>query len=361
MLKSVSARGGIARHFLAVGVSLAAAACSKHLPLAQPAAPLTPPTHLCVAGDAPGGCRSPRQLESLLQGELEILSMDDTPSGAQGAKILTLASRSAGQRTVFRARWRAQSTDGLINEPRKELAAYAVQKLFLGAEELAAPPTSAHCFPLADYRRFAPEEKPTFEHADCVLGFATYWLEDVKSVESAREADWLDDDGKGLWDAELYEEDALYRSSISRVNLLTYLINHGDAHENQFMIERTSRGLVAYVVDCSIAFLSIKNPMLLVRQDWSALQVPQFPRSSIARLRALRDEDFARLGVIARLQLRGRQLHSLPLPADNKEIAGEMSWHGQELHIGLTDAEIQLVKDRVRELLARPDLDARLF
>jgi len=289
-----------------------------------------------------------------MAGDLELLSMDDTPSGSQGAKILTLRAEGV----VFRARWRAQSTSGLINEPRKELAAHAVQRLFLDDDELVAPPTVAHCFPLSDYRRFAPDEKASFAHVDCVLAFASYWLEGVKTVEAAEDEDWIEKD-TGILDEELFRDDALYRASVTKANLLTFLINHGDAHGKQFMLEQTPGGLRTYIVDNSIAFLSIKNPLLLLREDWSKLQVPALPEPALARLEALSERDMARLATIAELELHGRQLTSTrgSGPQSQHEPDGSaMSWAGARLRIGLTRGEIELVSSRIRELLASPGL-----
>lgn len=350
----------VGRALAVLGACLAIAGCSKHGDLAEPAAPLSVPARLCSSNEGPPVCRSAADLDRLLAGDLEILGMDDTPSGSQGAKILTVRSRPPNESVVFRVRWRAQSTSGLINEPRKELAAYAVQKLFLDADEIVAPPTAAHCFPLAEYRRFAPDEKASFAHLDCVLGFATYWLEGVKTVEGAREDDWLGEDS-GILDEKRFDDDALYRASLARANLLTYLINHGDAHSKQFMLERTPRGLRAYVVDNSIAFLSIKNPMLLLREDWSKIQVPALPRLAITRLKELTERDLARLGTISELEIHGRQLSSrkdFDRAASAANDGSEMSWHGSRLRIGLTTGEIELVASRIRDLLARPDLDA---
>lgn len=327
--------------------------------LAKPAAPLTPPSRLCAAGEAPPGCRNAHAIETLLAAEdLQILGMADPPGGLQGARLLTLRGSVGDQSVTFRVRWRAQSTADVINEPRKELAAYAVQKLFLNDDELAAPPTAAYCFPLAEYRRFAPDEKASFRGVDCVLGFASYWLEGVKSVSSAREDGWVSSESTTmLWDPRLFDRDRMYRESISKCNLLTHLINHGDAHGGQLLLEQTPRGLRAYVVDNSVAFLSIKNPIMLFREDWSQLRVPSLPERSIARLRALDQQDLARLGVVQELELRSGRLR--PRKPDNTEPApdaGAIRWSGSTLRIGLTEAEIALVSSRIQELLARPDL-----
>jgi hypothetical protein len=335
-------------------------ACSHHRQLSAPAAPLSPPTRLCGAPDSVGSaaCRSPREIEQLLDVEPAILGMADTPTGSQGAKLLTLKANGPRGSSVFRAKWRPQSSADLINEPRKELAAYAVQRLFLADDELVSPPTVAHCFPLEEYRLFAHDEPATFSVADCVLGFASYWLEDVQSV-SAAHRDGALGSGEGVWDAARFDRDTLYRESVAKTNLLMFLIKHGDAHDEQFLLELTPKGARAFVVDNSIAFLSIPNPMLLIRKDWSNIQVPWLPKRAIERLRQLTDEDYARLGIVAELELKERQLVT-PSKLERATSDGTaMSWHGSRLRFGLTSKEIDLVRSQVSTLLARPDL-ARL-
>jgi len=348
------------RRTLAAGLALLVGlvGCSKHLPLARPAASLTLQTRLCMEGESPPSCRAPRQIESLLSVAPTLVGMADAPGGSQGAKILTLSAMGARGRVVFRVKWRAQSTADLINEPRKELAAYAVQKLFLSDQELVAPPTAAICLPLADYRRFDRAAAPTFEHIDCVLGFASYWLEGAEDLEAAQKSG-LTHHSAGLLDRQLFEADPVYRSSVSNANVFTYLINHGDAHENQFMIEQTARGLRTYVVDNSIAFLSIKNPMMLVREDWSRIQIPSIPQRLVARLKALTVAQLRALSSIVELEQREGQLvpsspNLEPIPSDGHA----MSWQGSRLRIGLSNREIELVAARIRELLERPEAAA---
>lgn len=328
--------------------------CSQKSPLASPAAPLTPPTRLCAEGEEPPTCRTTPEVERLLA-EAELLGVADTPSGMQGAKVLTLEAEVKGRDVVLRAKWRPQNSADLINEPRKELAAYAVQKLFLKDAELVAPPTVARCFPLDEYRKFVPEAQASYPEVECVLGFLSYWLEGVKTVGSARK-DGLLEQGSGIWDAQLFERDASYRSSVSNANLLTYLINHGDAHEEQFVLERTSHGLRAFVVDNSIAFRSIKNPMLLLRQDWSSIQVPRLGKHTVERLRALSDADYASLSTVAAFEKRDDELLQLRTWPSGANDGAAMSWNGSQLRIGLTPGEIALVRGRVGDLLRRSDL-----
>ena len=336
--------------------SLASVACSKQQPLAAPAAPLSLPTRLCAEGEAPPTCRSAARVEELLAGELTILGVADPPSGSQGAKLLTLQGTAGGRKLVFRGKWRPQTTDNLINESRKELAGYAVQKLFLDDAELVAPPTAAHCFELEEYRTFVPSAGATWAGIDCVFGFVSYWLEDIVSLHAAREKGWLAA-GDGILDTNRFGHDPVYRSSLAKANLLTYAINHGDAHDGQFLLQSTSHGLRAFVVDNSISFQSIKNPMLLFREDWSQIQVPWLPKPVVERLGKLSDDDYAGLASVTQLERRGRQLvtvHGAKEPI--KSDGSGMSWSGARVRIGLTSGEIALVKSRVRELLARPDL-----
>jgi hypothetical protein len=335
---------------------VATAACSKHVPLAAPAAPLTPPTRLCAVGEGPPTCRRAQQIEQLLVGDLTILGVADPPSGSQGAKLLTLRGRSGGGEVVFRAKWRPQSSDDLINESRKELAAYAVQKLFLDEGELVAPPTAAHCFPLSEYNAFIPTEKATFNGTDCVFGFASDWLEEVVTVRAARERGLLRV-GDGILDRDRFNRDPVYRGSLANANLLTYAINHGDAHDEQFLLQSTSRGFRTFVVDNSISFQSIKNPMLLFREDWSQIQVPWLPKNTIERLGKLSDADYAGLGTVTEFARRGGQLVPVPAATPTAKCDGSaMSWNGDRLRVGLTALEIDLVKSRIHELLGRADL-----
>jgi hypothetical protein len=134
------------------------------------------------------------------------------------------------------------------------------------------------------------------------------------------------------------------------------VIRHGDPHNAQFLLEQTPQGLRSYVVDNSIGFRSVKNPIYFLREDWSEIRVPRLPQRTVERLRALTDEDFAGLGTVTELKWQGRELVRLARPAAAERNEKAMSWNGSRLRIGLTSGEIELVQSRVRDLLARPDL-----
>jgi len=339
------------------------AGCHASTPLAAPAAPLTEPQILCTDAEPAVECNRAEQVEAWLRDPRLMILGSSATGGTQGAKILTVAVPRAEGRTVFRARWRPLSSESLTNDPRKELGAYAVQKLFLEPHEYVVPPTTGHCFALEPYRRTVDRQAArSFEdHAGrCVFGILSYWLENVADPKGARKAGlWSADD---ILDEKLFEQNVGYGKSVADLNLFTYLIHHGDSHDQQFLITKDRLRPHVYSVDNSIAFRSIKNPMLLFRRDWSNIQVPAVSRRSIARLQGLGEQPWERLAVIEQYRERGGDL----VPEAPGTVAGPrdagLRWAGAGLQVGLTDAEIRGVRDRLLQLIRDiEDRDVRTF
>jgi hypothetical protein len=319
-----------------------------------PDAPLTPPTQLCRTG-APDitPCRDAIAVEALLaRPDLEILGAAATPAGIQGARVLTL--RAAGiPPVVFRAKWRALSTATRRNSPRRELAAYAVQKVFLDPGDYVAPPTAAHCFPLADYRaRVDPRARASVPHTACVLGVLSYWLEDVQSLRSAARAGWFHGGGHAL-DRALFRSSDAYRDSVAAVNLFTYVIGHADSHAGNFVITLDPDAPLVYSVDNSLSLGLPHNRRIPPRHDWSRLQVPALHAGAIDRLRRA-GRALDRLGAIAVLEKRDGVLAAADAGRAPPTRTGMDWWDGQ-LVIGLTPHEIAGIRARIDALLRRLD------
>ena len=294
--------------------------------------------------------------EALLRrNDLEILSVASTESGVQRARVLTL--RSGGSKPVtFRAKWRAHTTTTARNSPRYELAAYEVQKLFLTPREYVVPPAAAHCFPIELYRaRVDRNAKPTFLGSECVYGILSYWLEDVESIPDAQKAGWFHGQHDHVFDPVLYARDRVYRDSLARVNLLAYVIGHGDSHSRNFVIARSRSKNTHYVysIDNSLSFSMAKNPNLAKRHDWSVIRVPALPRSAIDRLRAA-DERLASLAAVAVLRRDDRQLVTSSERSSLATTDG-IDWTGDRLVVGLTPPEIDRMHVRITALLSRID------
>lgn len=318
----------------------------------EPAAPLTEPDQLCRTTSKGRPCRTAGEVESWLYDPgLEILGSDEPPAGIQGARVLTLRSRRLTP-VVFRAKWRAHSTASSRNSPRRELAAHAVQKLFVAPDEYVVPPTAPHCFPLEAYRaRVDPKEEATFDQASCVYGILSYWLEDVQSLADAAEDGWFHGQYRHAFDPQLFADNAAYRDSISRVNLLTYVIGHADSHAKNFVITTDSSAPLVYSIDNSLSLGLKKNKKLDRRHDWSTLIVPALPRVAIERLRENAGR-LDRLAVIAALEPRGDRVVPVKAPDAEPDATG-LRWAGSRLLVGLSVAEIGDLKVRVALLLQR--------
>jgi len=318
-----------------------------------PLASLTPPATLCTELAPAEACNRAEQIEAWLSDPaLVIIGTSATPAGRQGAQLLTVSAPQGGGKFVFRAKWRPISSGTINNDPRKELAAYAVAKLFLEPHEYVLPPTTGHCFELEHYRsRVSVDAEPSFakQGVRCVFGTLSYWLENVSDPEAAHKAGkWAKDD---IFDEQLFATNLAYRKAIADLNLLTFLIRHGDSHAYQFLITTDRPTPRAYTVDNSIAFRSMKNVMLLFRKDWSAIQVPALSRRSIDRLAALSEEAWTRLLVIEQY----RAVEGMLVPAERTGIVGPpdagLRWVGLGLQIGLEEAEIRGVRARLAALV----------
>jgi hypothetical protein len=282
--------------------------------------------------------------------ELVLLGAAETPQGRQGARILTLALPAESGKLVFRAKWRAHSTLSSLNDPRRELGAYAVQRLFLEPHEYVVPPSVGHCFDLAEYRkRVDPVGRATFAGIDCVFGVLSYWLEDGRDLDDAEDAGWLSSDQRAF-DAAWFRRSASYRDSASNLNVLTFLIEHGDSHPDQFIVGGSAELPRLYCVDNSLSFGSFRNPT--VDEDWSRLLVPSIRLTTAQRLRLLTPEQLSSLAVIEQYRaVDGSLVHGAAGAAVNAGQA--LRWAGRELQVGLTRAEIARVSSRLRALTSR--------
>lgn len=330
-----------------------AAGCSWVGGMPDPAAPLTPPTTLCRQETA-GPCREAAEVEALLRDPgLTVLGSDEPSEGIQGARILTLLVPRADGDVVFRAKWRANATRTVINSPRKELAAHEMQKLFLPVDDYVVPPASGHCFELDHYHAMVDAEAEPLENTRCVFGVLSYWLEDVQSLDDAEDDDVLR--RERLYDPALFERNETYRRSLANVNLLAYLIRHGDTHPGQFVVTSNEEHPRVYSVDNSLSFGAPQNTQLTYEQNWSHIHVPALPQSSVERLRVLSKQDIARLGVFEQYEKRADLLVPVEPEAPRGDTEAAMRWvdDGRQLQLGLMEAEVAAVWERVGELLSR--------
>lgn len=224
------------------------------------------------------------------------------------------------------------------NNPRYEIAAYELQKLFLDGTDYVVPPTVPRMLPLSWYRTVDEGARRTFKSGSSVLVVLQFYLYNVTT--------------RGVWDKRRFRTDSVYARHWADANLLTYLIGHKDANSGNLMISTDSANPRVFSVDNGVAFRSPRSDR---GTRWSRLQVDRFPHGTVERLRALRREDLDRaLGVLAQFELRGDALVRME-PTDNWKPSSGIRERKGVVQLGLTEGEIDDVWGRVGSFLKRVD------
>lgn len=240
----------------------------------------------------------------------------------------------------LRVKWAKAPPGGFAinNQPRYEVAAYEFQKLFLEEEDWVVPPTMIRELPLGTYRQLEPETGPTFEGTASVLVAVQYWLENVETEAEP--------------DTARLAADTAYARRLACLNLFTHLIRHVDSNPGNVLIS-TAGPPRFYAVDNGVAFRSPVSPRGTV---WRDLHVDRLPAGAVDRLRALtRAELEDALYVVAQFRVGddGR-LEAVPATAKIDENRGVERQDGV-IQLGLTDLEVDGIRDRIRTVLERVD------
>lgn len=225
------------------------------------------------------------------------------------------------------------------NQPRYELAAYRLQKLFLEPEEYVVPPTAIRCFPLDWYRseldRRAPE---TLSGTGQVLVVLQYWLWGVT--------------GEGVFDEDRFGRDPAYARHLANLNVFTYLVRHNDANEGNFLLSENSDAPRLFAVDNGVAFDSEESNR---GYEWRRLRVDRVPRATVERLRGLSREKLLReLGVLVQFEPVGGGLAAVD-PGENLDPGDGIRHRDGVVQLGLTEGEISDVWRRLERLLEEVD------
>jgi hypothetical protein len=286
----------------------------------------------CLPGEA--------VLEILHGNRFEVIGVEAAKSGVSRPAMLTLASEYRGRPFVFRVKWKPapESGDALNNSPRREIAAYEIQKFFLEPHEYVVPPTVGHCFPAKTYREQIGAGTPQFAGTDCVFGVLSYWLENVTD--------------EAIWDAERYESDARYRDVITDLNVFTYLVDHGDSREGNLLLSTDETRVRAFAVDNGLTFGTVLENF--IHNDWKKILVPELSSTIVDRLRRVEPADLVALGNAAQFRKDANGVlvsEAAELP-DAPPSEG-VRWKDPMLRMGLDGTEIDAVKNRLNALLER--------
>ena len=234
--------------------------------------------------------------------------------------------------------------DGVNNSPRKEIAAWKLQKLFLDPEDYVVPPSLAFCAKLANYY-FDASAKATLKGSECVLGVLSLWLTGLELPEP-------------LLDNERFGRDYAYAYYLSNLNLLTYLAEHHDGRLGNFLVSEDDARRQAFAIDNGVAFGDGFSGLWYnwFVPNWDKLRVPALRKESIDRLRKVREEDLEKLlGVVAQLELDDDGIFvNVPL-GENLDPDDGVRIEGNVIQFGLNEDEIEDLWERIEDLIEEVD------
>jgi beta-lactamase class A len=285
---------------------------------------------------------APSELDRRLAGDdLEILRVASAGGGVTGAAKLTLGFADGA---TVEVKWKAvppRSADGWNNSPRKELAAYAVQRWLFDEADYVVPTPIARCIPLERYRPVDARARPSLPGTACVLGVAVLWMRDVAAP--AR-----------LHDPERFARDPRYARHLADLNLLTYLIDHRDGRRGNFLISTDPADPRVFAVDNGISFDPF--PWNFLVRNWHRIRVPWLRRAPIERLRAIGPAELRDLGTLLEMRADARGiLRPVRPPGPNTAPSTGARVAPGWVQLGLTGGEIDDLAARVARLLERVD------
>jgi hypothetical protein len=281
------------------------------------------------------------ELERMLEHDpFSIVSAEISRPKARG-DITLKAEVSFDGRPPIRVKLRKAEpgADTFNNQPRYDLAAYRLQALFLDPADYVVPPTAARFLPLEEFERYSPGVKRTFGGADEALAVLQYWLQDVKVIAD-------------VYVPALYATDPVYARCLGQMNILTFLIDHGDSNVGNFLISRSETGPRVFAVDNGVAFAADESDR---GKLWADMRVDSLPAATVDRLRAMTFEKLQeRVAVVAQWTLEDGHFVAAPPGAPLSARRG-VRRDGGVLQIGLTKAEMDRVWRNRQRLLDMVD------
>jgi hypothetical protein len=245
---------------------------------------------------------------------------------------------------VFKLKWKTipRGGDGWNNSPRKEMAAYVVQKWFVDEEDYIVATLAPRCLGMEQFGSITAGGKPTFKGLNCVLGMIAIWMVNLE-------------DPWPFFEEDRFRTDPQYARFLSDLNVLTYLIRHRDGRRGNFLRSTDLSDPRVYSVDNGISHNTV--PWNFLVPNWNVIRVPWLRKETVERLRKLKEEDIeAQLGVLA--EMRTDADGGLHLVENGPNLDPEKGVRVQKhtVQFGLDDEEIDDLQERLEKLLE--DVDA---
>ncbi len=240
--------------------------------------------------------------------------------------------------TALEVKWAKAPVGGQAfnNQPRYEAAAYELQKLFLDPPNYVVPPTVLRMVPLAEYVKRERTVERTFESGASVLVVVQYWADDLTADD--------------VYDKRRAERDSVYARHLGDLNVLTFLIRHGDANAGNILLSLDSTNPRVLAVDNGVSFASEPSNR---GSYWRDLRISRLGRATADRLLRIRRADLdSALAVLAQFSLQGGEYHAAPL-GEVLDRGRGVRQKGDVVQLGLTSSEIEGVHERLKSLVKR--------
>jgi hypothetical protein len=286
----------------------------------------------------------PLAAERLMQyAEFEVLSLEPAGSGTTRPEKGELLFPATGDRFSVKGKVAPSSLDGFNNSPRKEIAAWKLQALFLDPVDFTVPSTAMRCAPLAEWNERHDDDVATIPGTACVLWEAAIWMEDVTVPDE-------------LYEEEQFLNDVNYAYHLANFNIFAYLINLRDNRKGNVLVSKDDSNRRVFAIDNGVAFGTIwYNWFYPPTYSWRQIRVPALPQNSVDRLRKLQRADLDFLMVVSQLEADSegilRSVDPGP-PIDPEEGA---TLDGTTVQFGLTRHEVDAIWQRIEALIEKVD------
>lgn len=321
---------------LTIALALAGAGCGL-----RSGAPVGGPPH---GRPSPGTSASwplpPTDAERLFaEAPMTLEKAEHTATGVAGAFKATADFK--GDTRPLEVKWKpvdGADIDNWNNNPRKEIAAYLVQRWFLAPRDYVVPATTMRCIPLDAYKRFDPSPAATVPGTTCVLGMVSLWVQHVKVPDA-------------LYEPDRFVTDPNYAYHLADFNLLAYLIEHRDGRPGNILVSDDPGDRHVFAIDNGISFGGLIYNFLTT--NWDTIRVPALRRETVEKLRHLDHRELEALRVVAELRADRRGVLQPVPPGRVMDPERGVRIDGSRVQLGLTTAEIDAVSRRITALLER--------
>ena len=286
----------------------------------------------------------PLTAERLLQHvEYEVLSLEPAGSGTTRPEKGELLFPETGDRFSVKGKLAPSNLDGINNAPRKELAAWKLQALFLDPVDFTVPSTAMRCVPVNKWDEHHDGDVPTIPGTTCMLWEAAIWLENVTVPDE-------------LYEEERFLNDVAYAYHLANFNIFAYLINLRDNRTGNVLVSKDDSNRRVFAIDNGVAFGTIwYNWFYPPTYSWRQIRVPALPRKSVDRLRKLQRADLDFLMVVSQLEVDSEGILRSVDPGPPIDPHDGATFDGKTVQFGLIRYEIDAIWKRIEALIKKVD------